>query len=118
VRKSLLIVLAVAALSTWIARLERAPRVAKAAAPATVHSPSDWVRTVDGWERRSALMAGPPVVPVSLHPGLLAAFQIGASVLALALFPGRVVPVRKAAPAPARVRRAARRPVAETLASH
>jgi hypothetical protein len=118
VRQSLLIILAVAALSSWFARMERAPRVAAAAVPAASRSPSDWVRTVDGWERRSALMAGPPVVSVSLHPGLLAAFQVGASLLALALFPGRAVPIRRAAPAPAATRLSTRRRMAEPSASH
>jgi len=117
VRRSILIVLAVAALSVWIARAERAPRIA-AAAQAASSSANDWVRTVDGWERRSALMAAPPVVSMNLHPGLLAAFQVGASLLALALFPGQALPVRKAAPAPATARRVTRGRIAQHAASH
>jgi hypothetical protein len=118
VRNSILIFLAVAALSSWIARTERVTRTAAVAAPGVSPSADDWVRTADGWERRAALMAAPPAVAVKLHPGLFAALQVGVSLLALAVFPGRARPIRPAAPAPATARRAASRRIAEHVASH
>ncbi len=115
VHRSVLIVLAVAALSAWIASAERAPGVA--AAPTAHGSPEDWIRTADGWERRAALNPGPRVLPVSIHPGVLAGFQVVASLLALLVFPGRAVPARAPAPASATQRRMSRHQSAELSAS-
>jgi hypothetical protein len=107
--------LAVAALSAWIASAEHAPSVA--AAPAAHGSAEDWIRTADGWERRAALNPGPRVLPSSIHPGVLAGFQVVASLLALLVFPGRAVPARAATPAPAAHRHLSRRQSAELSAS-
>lgn len=84
-RRSILVIAIVAVLSAWIGRVEQAagdPR-----------SPQDWVRTADGWERRSVLTAERGPQAPEVHPGLVAAFQLGASLLVLLAFPGRAVPV-------------------------
>ena len=48
----------------------------------------DWVRTVDGWEPASVLSTEvAPALP-SLHPFVVAGFQLGASVFVLLAFPG------------------------------
>lgn len=47
-----------------------------------------WVRTVDGWEPSSVLTLGPPPAgPPTLHPGLVAALQLGISLFALLALP-------------------------------
>lgn len=106
-RRSVLTILLVAAISGWISHGERAagdPR-----------SQTDWVRTADGWESRSVLAVQPRSALAEIHPGLVAAFQLTASLLALVAIPGRATPVK---PAPARgiastVRRTSRRALAE-----
>jgi hypothetical protein len=80
-RRSLLTILIVAAIAGWISAGERA--VGRTAG-------SDWVRTADGWESRVVLepqeeSTGPPI-----HPGFLAALQLGVSVLFLLAFPSQV----------------------------
>lgn len=96
-RRSLFSILAVAALSGVIQQLERAP--------AAVAERADWVRTVDGWEPRHVLVRDIPAVSPQVHPGLVAAFQLGASMLALVAFPARVVVRRTAERAAPRRRR-------------
>ena len=47
-----------------------------------------WVRTVDGWEPSIVLESQPePATPPTLHPLLVASFQLTASLLALLAFP-------------------------------
>lgn len=97
VRRSLLTILTVAALSGVISRLERAP--------AADAGRSKWVRTVDGWEPRWMLVRAVPSPSPQVHPGLVAALQLGASMLALVAFPARVAVVRPPAEGTARPRR-------------
>ena len=79
-RRSLFVILLVAGLSSVIARAER-----------PLQEASSWVRTADGWQRRTAI-AEPREVAKPIHPGLVASFQLGASLLALAAFPARTRP--------------------------
>lgn len=88
---------AVAALCGLINRWERVP--------AAFAEPTDWVRTVDGWESRQVLVRGTPPVSRQVHPGLVAVFQLGASALALAAFPARVAAVSVPSKQKPRVRR-------------
>lgn len=47
-----------------------------------------WVRTVDGWEPSIALKSDPDAAtPPTLHPLLVASFQLSASLFALLAFP-------------------------------
>ncbi len=80
--------LTVVCLASWIQNVESAARVPS--------GKTDWVRTIDGWESRRTLdvRAGGPHGEV--HPALVAAFLLGASVFCLVAFPARVV-VRSAA---------------------
>ena len=49
---------------------------------------STWVRTVDGWESPDTLRPVPPIASLpTLHPLLVAGFQLSASLLALMAFP-------------------------------
>jgi hypothetical protein len=110
VRRSLIVILSVAALSGWIGRCERAAGIA-------ARSGSDWLRTVDGWEHRRTIEASGPAAPLELHPATVAAFQLVASLLVLVAFPERVKPAplrcvaapgfveRRRAPRPALVSR-------------
>ena len=86
----------VAALSALINRLER---------PVGAAFPDEWVRTVDGWEPRRVLIREAPAVSRQVHPGLVAAFQAGASALALIAFPARVAIVRAPAERTGAIRR-------------
>jgi hypothetical protein len=73
----------VVCLANWIQGVENAagdPR------PKT-----DWVRTVDGWESRHAVETHSRGAHAELHPGLVAAFLLGASIFSLVAFPARVV---------------------------
>ena len=103
-RRSLLVILIVAALSAWISQLERAP--------GATGRQSDWVRTADGWESRQVLELHGAAPAFNLHPGLVAAFQLGASILFLAAFPGRALPAAAPVEPPTR-RPAPRRPTAD-----
>ncbi|HMO86447.1 MAG TPA: lipoprotein [Lacipirellulaceae bacterium] len=97
-RRSLLVIVAVAALSGWISHMERA---------AGVDGPGDdWVRTVDGWERRASLTLPSPQRLPEVHPGLVACLQLAGSLAVLAAFPGRAAPaaVQPAEAAPRRRR--------------
>jgi hypothetical protein len=92
-RRSVLVILIVALLSAWISRAERV-----SGDSTTDH---DWVRTSRGWEHRSGFNAARSQPPLPIHPGLIAAFQLGASLFVLLAFPGRAVPAaasRSAAP--------------------
>jgi hypothetical protein len=91
VRHHLLTFLAVCGLSLWISGAERAAGVASVT--------KDWVRTAHGWESRAAVEPSPRQAPPRLHPGLVAAFQLGASVFCLLAFPASAVPARKRATA-------------------
>ena len=80
-RRSLLTILIVAAIAGWISAGERA--VGRTAG-------SDWVRTADGWESRVVLEPQAESTAPTIHPGLLAALQLGVSVLFLLACPSRV----------------------------
>lgn len=81
-KRSLLTILTVAAISGWISRGERAASVAAEA--------SDWVRTADGWEVRAVVEPYEPSVPPPVHPAVIAGLQLGASLFFLVAFPPRV----------------------------
>ena len=80
--RSLLIIAAVAAISTVLSHLEHAHSQMPTASPA-------WVRTIDGWEPSSVLTTGSNSSTPSLHPFVVAGFQLGASVFVLIAFPYR-----------------------------
>jgi hypothetical protein len=92
-RRWILVVLTVALLSALIAQAERS----RGAVPEAKAGGSDWVRTVDGWRPRAVLAAKAPSQPLGLHPALVAAFQLGASLLVLLAFPGQAVPLKSTA---------------------
>ncbi len=51
----------------------------------------DWVRTVDGWERGSVVTYQPPAgMSFTMHPALVASFQLGMSLFFLLAFPPNV----------------------------
>ena len=83
-RRGLLTFLFVSAISGWICNGEQAIGLASTA--------GDWVHTAQGWESRTVLERAPRRAPVDLHPGLIAAFQLGASLFFLIAFPARVSP--------------------------
>lgn len=80
--RSLLTILIVAAIAGWISAGERAVGLVPAG--------SDWVRTSDGWESRLVLEPREESSAPTIHPGLIAAMQLGVSVLFLLAFPSRV----------------------------
>jgi hypothetical protein len=84
VRRSILVIITVASLSYWIARVERAAGQS--------YRTADWIRTADGWESRAVLAPRPAPLP-AIHPGLVAAFELTASLLVLVAFPGRAVAI-------------------------
>lgn len=86
-RRHLLPFLTVVGLSMYIASGERAVGVATLT--------KDWVRTIHGWESREVLEVTHETGPPRLHPALVAAFQLGASVFCLLAFPASAVPVRR-----------------------
>jgi hypothetical protein len=47
----------------------------------------NWVRTAGGWQPRRVVEARRPAAPPTLHPATVAAFELIASLLALAAFP-------------------------------
>lgn len=99
VRRSLLTLLIVAGISGLLSQGERAAGVSG--------SGEQWVRTSAGWEPRRYLEARGPAVPSALHPAVVAAFQLGASLFFLTAFPTGVAALRprgQAAPASARRR--------------
>jgi hypothetical protein len=82
--RSLLIIVSVAGIAAIISHLEsaqaeRQPQVQQTA----------WVRTVDGWEPSAVLTAQSVSAPPSLHPFLVAGFELGASLFALVAFPSK-----------------------------
>lgn len=88
-RRSLLTILIVAAISGWISRGERA---AGLSADRTM-----WIRTADGWEPRRALADDAPATRAVPHPAIVATFQLVASLYFLGAFPARVaVPATQA----------------------
>ena len=82
--RSLLIIAVVALLAAVISHLERAQAQRQVSA-----APISWIRTVDGWEPSSVLSAESASSPPSLHPSLVASFQLGVSLFALVAFPTR-----------------------------
>jgi hypothetical protein len=80
--RSLVTILLVSAISSWISSGER---TAGHAAHAT-----DWVRTVDGWEPRRVVEPFELSAPPAVHPALIAGFQLLASRLFMAAFTARV----------------------------
>lgn len=98
-RRSLLTFLTVVCLATWIQGVENAAGVSR---PKT-----EWVRTIDGWQSRHAVKIRTPAAQRELHPGLVAAFLLGASTFCLVAFPARVSPQAVSLPVvPTRRRRA------------
>ena len=81
-KRSLLTILTVAAISGWISRGERAASIAAEA--------SDWVRTTDGWEVRQVVEPYEPWAPPPVHPAVIAGLQLGASLFFLVAFPPKV----------------------------
>jgi hypothetical protein len=81
VRRSLLTILIVAAISGWIARAERV---------STAADPTAWVRTSVGWESRAAVEAAGPPAPPAIHPAVIASMELCASLFFLVAFPARV----------------------------
>ncbi|WP_146447522.1 hypothetical protein [Bythopirellula polymerisocia] len=79
--RMLFTICAVAALSYAASHLENA-QADRATLP-------QWVRTVDGWEPATVLSTdlSPTKLP-SLHPFLVAGFELGASLFVLLAFPG------------------------------
>jgi hypothetical protein len=78
--RSLVVISVVALLSGMISQLKpaQADRQVELA----------WVRTIDGWEPGSVLTAQDTVSQApTLHPGLVAGFQLGTSVFVLLAFP-------------------------------
>lgn len=84
-RRAILTILLVAGLAALIACLENA---------GGRESPDDWLRTVDGWQRRQVVELPPREPQTQLHPSLVAGFQLSASILALAMFPSRATTIR------------------------
>jgi hypothetical protein len=90
--RSILIILIVAAISGWISSGEHSASDAAHAA--------DWVRTADGWESRAVLEHYEAPSPPAIHPVVIAAFQLLASLFFLTAFPARVSAVRRSASTP------------------
>ena len=80
--RSLVIIAAVAAISTVLSHMEHAHSQMPTASPA-------WVRTIDGWEPSSVLTSDSLSSTPVLHPLLVASFQLGASIFVLIAFPYR-----------------------------
>lgn len=80
-RRSLLSIAIVAAISGWISRGEHA--VGRSAG-------DDWVRTAQGWQSRRVLQAPAPPAAPPVHPAVVASLQAGASLFFLIAFPSRV----------------------------
>lgn len=81
--RSLLTISAVAVISCCLASFEQA----QGRRPVS----TDWVRTVDGWESSTVLRleSRTPSAP-TLHPALVAGFQLAVSLFALMAFPSQV----------------------------
>jgi hypothetical protein len=82
--RSLSIIATVAAIAAVISHFESAH-----AERQTPVQPIAWVRTVDGWEKSAVLTAESASTQPSLHPFLVASFEVGASLFALFAFPSR-----------------------------
>ncbi|BBO36447.1 hypothetical protein [Lacipirellula parvula] len=79
-KRSLLTILLVAAISGWISAGERAAG----------RSPGgDWVRTRDGWESRFVVEPHETTALPTIHPGVIAGLQLGASLFFLLAFPSQ-----------------------------
>lgn len=79
-KRSLLIILIVAAISGWISAGERAAG----------RSPgNDWVRTSDGWESRFVVAPHEETALPTIHPGVIAGLQLGVSLFFLLACPSR-----------------------------
>jgi hypothetical protein len=85
--RSILIILIVAAISSWISGSEHPASNAAYGA--------EWVRTADGWESRDVLEPYQTPSPPAVHPLVIAAFQLLASLFFLTAFPARVSAVRR-----------------------
>ena len=79
-RRSLLTIFVVVSLAAWINGLERASGVA---------APPRWVRTAEGWQPRGEVDARPATLLPSIHPALIAGFQLSAALFALLAFPAK-----------------------------
>ncbi len=109
-RRNLLVILTVAAISGWINRAELA-----AGDP---QSRVGWVRTTDGWESRAAVAPNEQTVFHAIHPGLVATFQLTASLFVLIALPGRAMRAFSTAPAAPAPTAAVRRPTRRVLAAN
>jgi len=83
-RRFWLTFLTVVCLAGWLQGIENAVGVSRPKV--------EWVRTVDGWQSRDAVAVDAATTRGELHPGLVAAFLLGASVFCLVAFPARVTP--------------------------
>lgn len=80
-------VASVALLSWMLSHLQQAQGQREVASVGS--SSTSWVRTVDGWEPSIVLQSDPNAAsPPTLHPLLVASFQVTASLFALLAFPG------------------------------
>lgn len=77
-RRALALALAILAIGYWAAAWSGQ----NSGEPAT--PPDSWRRTIDGWERNDRWQTAAPPRAVRLHPGIVAAGQMLASLLALA----------------------------------
>ncbi|MCC6491985.1 MAG: hypothetical protein IT424_03080 [Pirellulales bacterium] len=84
-RRCLLTIAIVAAISGWIAQGERAAGRPRG---------GEWIRTAQGWESRRVLAAAEIVRPPAVHPAVVAGLQLGASLFVLIALPSRVKVVR------------------------
>ncbi|NOY41395.1 MAG: hypothetical protein GXP26_06110 [Planctomycetes bacterium] len=81
--RSLLTISAVALISCFLASFEQAQGRRAVS--------TDWVRTADGWESSAVLRLEPRTQSVpTLHPALVASFQLAVSLFALMAFPSQV----------------------------
>jgi hypothetical protein len=97
-----------------IAALWGAAEIRLPAAGDDARRDSGWRRTQDGWERSSQVLQR-PVVQRSLHPSVVAGFEILAAIFALTAFPATTRQVPRSPPGSAAtvsgVRRKRPRPV-------
>lgn len=79
-KRSLLTILIVAAISGWISAGERAAGRTPA---------NGWVRTSDGWESRFVVTPHEETTLPTIHPGVIAGLQLGVSLFFLLAFPSQ-----------------------------
>jgi hypothetical protein len=87
--RSLSIILTVAAIAAVISHFESAQGDRQMADFQGEVQQVAWIRTADGWEPSTVLTAESASTPPSLHPALVASFELGVSLFALLAFPSR-----------------------------